>query len=537
MTADAAPMDIRRLNSPGPIADAFLLSRAFVQVIIGPVGSAKTVTALRKAKRICQMQRGRADRQGRLWRKARMGVIRETYPSIEKNTLPSWFRIHPESDGQFSKKAPFSHRLRLIQGEDARGQANDICDLEAEFRAIGDQGVEAATRGWELNVAMVDEADLQPPDLLSFLSGRVGRFSDLDPSLVVDPTIILSLNAPYTDNWVYGFAIEGAVYNAAGLCWTKSDLGELASAELKEALGDRPLIETFIQPGGREPDAENLHNLPGATSDKPKGGRSYYLIQAGLNKHRPDYVARMIDNKFVPMQHGQPVNPGFRHDGHVARETISWDKNRKLIVGIDQGLFAAGAFCQRTLMGQLRTLAECVIMREGGGSLEKIGPSAFGKMLRVKLFERFPGIRADQLRAVADPAAFAAADRADDEHQWLLACQAAFGFRIHRAKTNKEAVRLEVIRKAQAEIDGYLIDPSCKMLIRGHLGGYRYAKADMSDGETRGSLEIANTMFTHPCDAEQYAALEGEHVVGDVLGRPRSHGAVRIVSDFNELGG
>jgi hypothetical protein len=49
---------VRRLNSPGPIADAFLLSRAFVPVIIGPVGSAKTVQALRKLRRIGQMQKG-----------------------------------------------------------------------------------------------------------------------------------------------------------------------------------------------------------------------------------------------------------------------------------------------------------------------------------------------------------------------------------------------------------------------------------------------------------------------------------------------
>lgn len=537
MTLDAPRMEVRRLNSPGPISDAYMRSRAFVQIIIGPVGSAKTVTMLRKGRRIVQQQGAKLDARGRKWRKGRFGVIRETYPAIEKNTLPSWFRIHPESDGPFSKKAPFSHKLRLILGEDEFGQAADICDLEAEFRAIGDQGVEAATRGWELNVAGVDEADLQPAELIAFLSGRVGRFNELDPSLVVDPTILLALNAPYIDNWVYKLGVEGATYDPAGLCWRKDDFGGLLDDSLKEALGDRPLIETFIQPGGREEEAENLHNLPGATKEKPKGGRSYYIIQAALNAHRPDYVARMIDNKFVPMQHGQPVNPGFRHDTHIAKSPLEWDRSRKLIVGIDQGLFAAGAFCQRTAMGQLRTLAECVITREGGGTLEKIGPSNFGKMMRAKLFERFPNIRDEQLRAVADPAAFAASDRADDEHQWLLAFQAAFGFKVHRAKTNKQAVRLEAIHKVMGEIGGYLVDPSCKHLIRGHLGGYRYRKADLPDGETRGSLEIADTIFTHIADAEQYAALEGEHVVADILGRPRAPAQVRIISDFDELGG
>lgn len=509
MNAAALPagMVTRTLNSPGPISDAFLLSRAFVCVIIGPVGSGKTMTALRKLRRLGQRQLGRVDEKGRIWRKARVGVIRESYPNLEKNTLPSWFRIHAESDGRFIWKAPYSHQLRLILKTDADGQAVDICDFEIEFRAIGDKSVEEVCRGWEVNGVLIDEADLQPADLLSYLSGRVGRFSDLDPSLVVDPQIILSLNAPYIDNYVYRLAIE-------------KELGELLDPDLIAALKGRPLIETFIQPGGREPGAENLHNLP--------NGRGYYLIQAALNKHRRGYVDRMIDNKFVPMQHGQPVYADFSYTEHVSTEPLVWNRRQKLIVGLDQGLFAAGVFCQRTPLGELRTLDEVVIQSEDGTGLQKVGPTAFGKMVRAKLADRFPDITKDDLRIVADPAAFAAADRADNEHDWVLACQAAIGFKIHRAKTNKEALRVEAVRKAQADREGYLVDARCRHLIKGHLGGYRYAKASMADGETRGHLAIADTIFTHVCDAEQYAALEGEHVIADIIGkRRRGAGAVR----------
>jgi hypothetical protein len=235
---------------------------------------------------------------------------------------------------------------------------------------------------------MIDEADLQPPDLLAFLSGRVGRSSDLDPAMVVDQQIILSLNAPYMDNWIYGLAIE-------------KNLGELSDPELIEALGDRQLLEVFIQPGGREPDAENLHNLP----------KGYYAIQAAANKHRPDYVARMIDNKFVPMQHGQPVNPQFDYRQHV--RPLEWDRRRPLIVGVDQGLFAAAVASQRTVMGGLRTLREAVMFREDGKTLAKIGPTAAGAMVRTMIADNFPELHPDDLRVVADPAAWAAADRAD----------------------------------------------------------------------------------------------------------------------------
>jgi hypothetical protein len=510
----AATSEIRRLNSPGPVSDRFLLSRAFVVVIIGPVGSAKTVTGLRKLRRLGQQQLGRVDGQGRTWRRGRCGVIRESYPNIEKNTLPSWFRIHPESDGKFGWRAPYTHQLRLIQGVDEDDNPTDICDLEMEFRAIGDKSVEEACRGWEVNGVLVDEADLQPPELLAYLSGRVGRFSDLDPDMVVDPQIILSTNAPYTDNWVYKLAIE-------------RELGELVDPEVLAALDGRPLIETFIQPGGRDPDAENLHNLP--------GGRGYYLIQAALNKHRPGYVERMIDNKFVPMQHGQPVNPDFKYTEHVRK--LDFDPKRLLVIGVDQGLFAAAAFTQRTMMGQLRTLAECVTFREEGNALAKIGPTAFGKRVRQMLSDRFPDAQPELVRVVLDPAAFAADDREDNEHDWVLAFKKALGLPVRRAKSNRAALRNEAIWRALAERDGYAVDPSCKHLIKGHLGGYHYRKAEISDGETRGHLEIADTIHTHVCDAEQYAAIEGEGVISDIRGKERRRAPVKVVSDWNELGG
>jgi hypothetical protein len=46
----------------------------------------------------------------------------------------------------------------------------------------------------------------------------------------------------------------------------------------------------------------------------------------------------------------------------------------------------------------------------------------------------------------------------------------------------------------------------------------------LKDGEIKGHLEIANTVYTHACDAEQYAALEGEHVISDIRGRDRRQG-------------
>ncbi|PNU05817.1 hypothetical protein [Novosphingobium guangzhouense] len=510
----------RIMRSPGPVADAFLRSRAFIKICLGPVGSGKTMAMLNSGLMVGARQGAVEGPGGILRRSARIGVIRETYPALKSTTLKSWFRIVPESEGVFNWTPPYTHKFsKIIRRDKKTNNPLEIVDLEFEFRAIGDQSVEEACRSWEVNAALVEELDLQPPDLIPFLTGRVGRFSDLDPSLVVDPQIVAVLNMPDVESHAYQLAMDRQI---EGLSDDEAKL-------LEETLQGRKLIDTYIQPGGMEPDAENLHNLP--------GGRGYYVLQIAANKNKPGYVDRMVHCKPVPLMHGMPVNSGFVFTRHV-RE-CQWDRRRKLIVGIDNGLFAAAVFCQRNELGEFRTLGEVVNLAPGGKGLLKVGPTAFGKKVRQALLDQFPGITAEDVKLVGDPAMFAAADRTDGEQDWRKAVEVALDFgRIHKAKSNRQLLRNTAIWNAQGEQDGYYIDPRCKHLIKAHIGGYRYQKAELGTGETRGELEIAETIYTHVADAEQYAALEGEHVISDIRGQPRGGGhAVVNESDFDVFSG
>lgn len=493
-------------------------SRAFIKIIIGPVGSGKTMAALQCGLRVGAAQKGRTDSKGITYRNARIGVIRESYPSLDSTTIKSWHTIVPESEGKFSWGAPRTHKFRKILKRDGEGRVIDVLDLEYEFRAIGMQTVEEACRGWEVNAVIVDEADLQPAELVPYLTGRVGRFSDLDPELVVDPQIIISMNMPDIENHAYELAFDRAL----------EGMSDEDVALLETALGGRELVETFVQPGGMEPGAENLHNLA--------NGRGYYVLQIAANRHKPGYVDRMVHNKPVPLMHGQPVNGEFNYSLHV--RPCEWLRRRKVIVGIDQGLFAAAVALQRTEYNFVRTQLEVVNTdRRDKKKLLKVGPTAFGRKVRGALLQHYPGITSDDVRLVADPAAFAADDRKDNEHDWLLACQAAIGMgRIYKAKSNRQALRNEAIWKVQSERDGYFIDPGCRHLIKAHSGGYRYQKSELGTGETRGHLEIADTIYTHVADAEQYAALEGEHVISGLRGRNRGHRVVENDSQYSELG-
>ncbi|MEV4934410.1 hypothetical protein [Sphingobium sp. LSP13-1-1.1] len=497
-------------------------SRAFICGIIGPVGSGKTMAALQKGLLVAARQKGTIDDNGITWRKARIGVIRESYPSLKSTTLKSWFNVVPEAEGKFNWSAPFTHKFRKILRRE-HGRPVDVLDVEFEFRAIGDQTVEEACRGWEVNAVIIDEADLQPADLVPFLTGRVGRFSDLDPTLVVDPQIIISMNMPDVENHAYQLLFEKAMEGMA-----PDDL-----AMLDEVLQGRPLIDRFVQPGGMEPDAENIHNLP--------NGRGYYLLQVATNRHKPGYVDRMVHNKPVPLMHGLPVNPGFVYTRHV--RPTEWIKGRQVVVGIDGGYTAAAVFLQRTAAGGIRIHGEVVNRSKDGKSVLGWSAETFGKMIRQRLLERFPGIQPEQIRFVCDPAAFKGKDSPRDAIDWVRSVKNAIGMGpIHKAKSNSPALRNEAIWKAHGSIDSYrdgdyYVDPSCTHLIKGHSGGYRYEKSTLGTGEEKGDVPIANTIFTHVCDSEQYAALEGEHVVAQIRGEQPRTAPVKILSDFDELGG
>lgn len=513
------------LNSPGPVANAFLHDDSFISIGIGPVGSAKTLTALQKGIRNGAMQKGRRDRNGVIWRKSRVGVLRESYPNIDANILPSWHRIVPRASGKFNAKAPYTHHFKKgLRFDLESGKPIDILDITYEFRAIGDSTVQEIMRGWEINMLIVDEGDLQPRDVISYGSGRVGRFSDLDPSSVVNPQIVVVSNMPWTDNWLFEMAFQKSLGDA---------LSDKELAELEAFMPGRKLISSFIQPGGRDPEAENLHNLePG-----------YYIRQAILNKGDPDYVDRMIDNKPVPRRWGQPVYAGFRHHVHVAKEPLKWDAKRLLIIGLDQGLNAAAVAMQRGQHNEIRSLRETVLFRKDNEKiLLKIGPTAFGKAVMKMVNDLAPGIEPSMIRFVADPAAFASRDRADNEHDWVLAVEAQLpkGCRIHRAKSQSPTLRQEAIRTKQDVHGGYLVDASCSTLIAAHLGKYHFVKQEMLNDELRGeTLPVLKNIWSNVADAEQYAGLEGEFVVSDITGRgrKRGHTPLRIEHDYDMLEG
>jgi hypothetical protein len=225
---------------------------------------------------------------------------------------------------------------------------------------------------------------------------------------------------------------------------------------------------------------------------------------------------------------------------HVARQTIAWDPKRKLIIGIDQGLNAAAVLMQFDSFGRRRVLGTVTFFKKDGRTLEKVGPEAFGKALAQKLRDRCPDIHPDDVVLRADPAAFPAADNPNPHSDWpkMVQAQLPKGMKIKPAKSNNPDLRQGAVKKGLLEQDGCLIDPSCTELIAAYLGGYHFAKADTKDQEEKGSVPVANTVFTHVADADEYGAMEGDGVVTALRGRTEKsrRKPMTIASAYDALG-
>jgi hypothetical protein len=467
----------RELRRIGPVMDAFIASNAFIKGIMGPVGSGKTIGVANFLLQLAARQKGKVNARGQIIRKARFAMIRDTYPNLDRNTIPSWFKVVPRHMGRFVASSPRIHEFSFALQRDGhlldhKAKPTDIVQVQMDFRAIGDQTVEDALRGLEVLAALVNEADRTHPDIVTFLAGRVGRFSDdLDTSLAVDPCIMLDLNGNDDENWTHKLLIE-------------EELPDGVAEALMASSGGRKLIEYFQQPeavdayGNVNPRAENVENLP----------PGYYQRQFALAKMRGNqtYIDRMLRSKFTPSQNGRSVFPEYFDEVHSGEfEAIP---GIPLLVFADQGLLG-GVLIGQMVKGQLRILAEiaCVFETEDDViEVAAMGGETLGRQVKELLAEMFPGFRIAD--AVCDPAG-AAGEDAINFTSWRQDFQKGLGHRVRKARVPRNAIepRLKAVRMFLNGPIGdqrkLLIHKRCKMLRRAFRTKYYYQRVGKGSGD------------------------------------------------------
>lgn len=444
------------LRSTGPVADAYILSTAPVSLINGPIGSAKTTASVKKAllsaTRILPV-----NEHG--FRDYTLAVIGNSSDQLWKTAIPSWWTIFPKKlFPQWTGASPRSAE-HIIEFNDGFG----LVRLRAVFEFFGLDATEDDFRGHQWSDAWFIEMDTHQERNFTHAQGRVGR----RPTPVVmgrEGRVWGDCNAPDVTSFVYRDFFEDL----------KNDYA------------------LFRQPGGLDPNAENLMNM----------GADYYHKLARRNAHKPDYVKRMIRN--IPgVRRGELlVYENYDDERNVSPFPLEVYPELPVIVGIDNELNPAAVYMQFTADGQMRVLAEIALQ---GAMIEELGRH----MLRLEASERF---EACEFSDWCDPAMLAGEDAEgarEGQASQRQRLSGVLGRKVKPAHTNDPSERrLAVYSKIELQLTGgkpgYILDPSCKGLRRGKQQTFCYRIVRGTDDIG----QVKKTFDSHVNEGEQYGALQ-----------------------------
>jgi hypothetical protein len=487
----------------GPVASAFVNDRMFISSIMGPYGSAKTTSCFQKILNAAAWQNP-SPRDG--VRRIRVVCIRDTYGQLEKTVMKDWFSWFPRTKENWNGEHN-THTLRFHM------VGLGIIEVEMIFIGLGELKAEAVFKGMPLTILWLNEVDTLSREVLNYGLPRVGRYPAEKDGGCAWSGVIADFNAPEVDNWVYDLLVNKNLGVSDDLL-----------AQLRAQYGPEFGINFWKQPGGRDPQAENLNNLPLGYYDR-------LIIGFAGNDNK---IRRFVDNEFGAVNNGQPVYPEFNDALHVAKEFVRPIPGLPIHIGIDGGSTPAAVFAQEDDSGQIRILSECVVFNpKAEMQLERMGPTAFGREVREYFDRMWPNAKVGDLWG--DPAGFYGGGyggEKDEDLAWMQDFGRAFGRKVRAApgtKGNRLSPRLEAVRKCLTNNvgpkPGILVSPIAKHLRRGFNNGYVIQRVNFSDGSGRWKDKPDKNDFSHVHDALQYV----------VLGL-RKHGNATDDMDANERG-
>lgn len=430
---------------PPPSLAPFLTCDKFISLISGPVGSGKSSAAMMKIAYHAKQMRPGSDNI----RRSRAVVVRNTNQMLTDATIPTFMTWFPEGTAGSYARTDKRFYLRF-----------DDVECEVLFRGLDDANDVRRLLSLEASFGILDEYREIHPDIFNALQGRVGRY----PSVANGGCV--------KDDGTPNHHIWGAT-NAPD-----------ADTFWEEYMTEPPEnAEIYFQPSALSDDADWLEYLVEGYYDNLAEGKT------------EDWVDVYIHNKFGRSLAGTPVyDRVFNYDFHVAKESIKPVQNVEypIIAGVDFGRTPCAVFKQRDPRGRVVTLSEV--------TSENMGIETFIRTLMMPhISQHYPGFN---IICAPDPAGFM---KQQLNEMTLVDALRTAGFECVKPPSNKPEYRIQAVeRLLSQQIDGtgmYLIDPSCRMLIKGFQHGYRYKKK--RDGQVEAKPD--KNEFSHIHDANQYA--------------------------------
>ena len=343
-------------------------------------------------------------------------------------------------------------------------------DVEADFLFRPLDSAEDVQRVLSLEATSfwLNEAREIPIEILQAAMSRVGRYPKREDVPEYRSFVLADTNPPEVDSLWYKI-------------FERLPLEEDNPDSVVE-------VDTFKQPSGTSPEAENVENL-----------RKNYYQDLARGKTKA-WVDTYVHGLYSPSLSGKPVySSSFKPERHISPVPLKIDPILPVVIGFDTGLTPAAGFLQMGLDGRVRILREAAVF--------DMGMERFAKFhLRPLIKNFFPN---NPLIFIGDPAGKRRAD--SDESTAFKTLKEVFeadDVVVKAAATNDPDVRIQALEKLFCQYpDGepmVLIDPSCKRFIDGVRSKYRYPK--MKQTGTYADRPEKND-FGHLVEGTQYGAL------------------------------
>jgi hypothetical protein len=411
-----APSNVVEYRPAGPTLTRFHQSNAFVRLVVGPIGSGKSVATgpveiLRRAREQAPGPDG--------IRRTRWVVIRNTYAELMSTTIRTYNDWCPTRYGRYVQDAPITHQM----------QFGDV-DLEVNFLSADREADMKKLLSFEATGIVINEAGNVPRSIFNTALGRVGRYPAQRNGGCTWSGVILDSNPVDVDHWIYKLFVEEKP----------------------------PGFELFKQPGGRSPDAENLKNLP----------PDYYPRLAASMPEQ--WVRVYVDGEWGFSFDGQAVFPEFKDSTHSAREVLKPYRGVPVLVGVDFGLTPAAVLLQQDARGRWLVLHEIVA--------EDMAIDSFGRLLHQDLQRLFPGSTATLSVDPAGQARSQVDARTPVQLLKALGFYVRPA-PTNDLMLRLESVR-RVLSRLVDGIPGIIVSPNCVRLRKALAGGYHYQRLQVS---------------------------------------------------------
>lgn len=453
------------------VISRFHHSNAMVRGIMGPIGSGKSVgCSVEIWRRALQQQ---PDAKG--VRRTRWAVIRNTYPELKSTTIQTWKDWIPEEICPITYGAPITAKCSGLDCGDGT-----TMDIEVYFLALDKPKDVKKLLSLELTGAWINEARELDKSIVDAAISRTGRFPGKSYGVPITWSgVIMDTNPMDDDHWWFNLS-----ENVKPINW---EFFRQPGA-LVRIVGERGIV-SFVA----NPEAENVEHQ--------QLGYSYWSrLAAGAD---PEWVNAMVCGNYGSVFDGKPVYDAVYNDSvHVSLRPLGLYRGLPITLGWDFGLTPACIVGQVAPSGQLRILREYVC--EHGG-IKQFATD----VVIPKLTSLFPGL---QTISWGDPAGVQAS-QADETT--CIGQLGSLGIPTQPAKTNDLLPRRQaVLDRLTRTIDGqpaFILDPSCKILRKGFLGGYKFERVQISGEERYRDMPCKNR-YSHPHDALQYLCLGADKI-------------------------